>query len=542
MDPYRHSKVVPRDPLSEECLGQLEEWIKTCDESHKLCRNVEVPSLPTRVIDVGSRDGSTKPFLLVSEGKRARYITLSHCWRPSAPPLQTTRANLASRVKGIEWCGLPKSFQDTIKLARILEVQYVWIDSLCILQGDIHDWTLTSSQMGSVYKDAYLTISATSAAGSNCGFLNIRPSANVIQVDTGEEGGLPYSMWVRPAISHAPFLGAAFQEDQPSPDFATLTRAWCFQERLLSHRVVHFTSSEMVFECREGSSCECGFFEQKRFTYKSENHHFLTDARGYPVEDLWMDWTKIYTACALTYRRDVLPALSGIAQSISHLPMGDYLAGLWSGSLIKLLMWRSVKVEECRRLPDIYTAPTWSWASRVGPIWYPSVTGYTIEIGTTHATILEAVCYPSSQDDVYGSVSRGHLQLKGFIFPTVLKFGPRFHPGRRQGGPDIYFGAERPTGFRNLFEDNFRRVDEDGLSEPLIEIDTIDDLKGMTSRSEIFLLPIASWKTNQEGGGEFCLVLRRCEDARTFRRIGISLWGAYGMDFGGMTQKAIVII
>lgn len=255
--------------------------------------------------------------------------------------------------------------QKYVGLARMLEVQYVWIDSLCILQGDTHDWTLASSQMGSVYKDAYLTISATSAAGSNCGFLNIRPSANVIQVDTGEEGGLPYSMWVRPAISHASFLGAAFQEDQPSPDFATLTRAWYFQERLLSHRVVHFTSSEMVFECREGSSCECGFFERRRFAYKSENHHFLTGARGYPVEDLWMDWTKIYTACALTYRRDVLPALSGIAQSISHLPMGDYFAGLWSGSLIKLLMWRSVKVEECRRLPDIYTAPTWSWASRV---------------------------------------------------------------------------------------------------------------------------------------------------------------------------------
>lgn len=37
----------------------------------------------------------------------------------------------------------------------------------------------------------------------------------------------------------------------------TLWRGWCFQERLLSRRVLHFTHREMVWGCRLGWQCEC---------------------------------------------------------------------------------------------------------------------------------------------------------------------------------------------------------------------------------------------------------------------------------------------
>lgn len=40
--------------------------------------------------------------------------------------------------------------------------------------------------------------------------------------------------------------------------YPTLERAWCFQERLLSKRVVHFTKSEMLWDCKSICHCECG--------------------------------------------------------------------------------------------------------------------------------------------------------------------------------------------------------------------------------------------------------------------------------------------
>lgn len=40
-----------------------------------------------------------------------------------------------------------------------------------------------------------------------------------------------------------------------------LTRAWVFQERLLSTRVLHFGPYELFFECRTSIECECNGFE-----------------------------------------------------------------------------------------------------------------------------------------------------------------------------------------------------------------------------------------------------------------------------------------
>lgn len=47
-------------------------------------------------------------------------------------------------------------------------------------------------------------------------------------------------------------------EENISVTFPLLSRAWGFQERLLATRAVHFTPSELVWECQEARWCECG--------------------------------------------------------------------------------------------------------------------------------------------------------------------------------------------------------------------------------------------------------------------------------------------
>lgn len=62
---------------------------------------------------------------------------------------------------------LSETFQDAITLTRQLRVQYIWIDSLCIVQDDRYDWETESATMAAVFQNAYLTIAASLAADSS---------------------------------------------------------------------------------------------------------------------------------------------------------------------------------------------------------------------------------------------------------------------------------------------------------------------------------------------------------------------------------------
>ncbi|RSL65921.1 hypothetical protein CEP54_004084 [Fusarium duplospermum] len=54
---------------------------------------------------------------------------------------------------------LSKNFDDAIAIARRLGIQYIWIDSICIIQGS-EDWDQEKWKMGQYYQHALFTISA----------------------------------------------------------------------------------------------------------------------------------------------------------------------------------------------------------------------------------------------------------------------------------------------------------------------------------------------------------------------------------------------
>lgn len=53
-------------------------------------------------------------------------------------------------------------------------VHYIWIDSLCIIQGDPDDWLKESALMQKVYRNSFLNISATAAENSGDGLYSER--------------------------------------------------------------------------------------------------------------------------------------------------------------------------------------------------------------------------------------------------------------------------------------------------------------------------------------------------------------------------------
>ena len=125
---------------AEHVLLTISRWISECEETHNegcaLNHSLEVPLLPTRVIDVGTDEEPIEPRLHISNGDRQLYTTLSHCWGKKLPA-RTMRNTLDSFLTSIPLHEMPKTYLDAFSITRGLGLRYLWIDSLCIIQGEI---------------------------------------------------------------------------------------------------------------------------------------------------------------------------------------------------------------------------------------------------------------------------------------------------------------------------------------------------------------------------------------------------------------------
>ncbi|RTE83180.1 hypothetical protein BHE90_002251 [Fusarium euwallaceae] len=158
---YDPSDTTTGSPKSSRLAAR---WLQICVAEHPTCTSYcgsDLPPLPTRVIDVGTK-GSTEGRLLISRGRRALYVALSHCWG-SSPIFTMTSKNIAELQTKVQFSDLPLTFQHAIEVTRDLGVHYIWIDSLCIIQDSAEDWDIESSRMRDVYRNSICTIAAARA-------------------------------------------------------------------------------------------------------------------------------------------------------------------------------------------------------------------------------------------------------------------------------------------------------------------------------------------------------------------------------------------
>jgi hypothetical protein len=134
-----------------------------------------------------------------------------------------------------------------------LGVSYIWIDSLCILQDDPQDWQCASAKMSSIFRGAILTISATTSSNSHeeIGINDTIQSATQFAGVTG----------VSPAFAiRGPDNVSSMSQIQQHMEAAPVNgRAWIFQEKKLSRRILHLTSTQFVWQCATRSESEDGF-------------------------------------------------------------------------------------------------------------------------------------------------------------------------------------------------------------------------------------------------------------------------------------------
>jgi hypothetical protein len=223
----------------------LNEWVRSCNETHQCLPSTET-ILPTRVIDVGSKDSANVRLFSETQGRSGKYLALSHRW---GSPAQNKRCctetnNLKKHEEGISIADLPKTFRDAVHVTRNLGVQYLWIDSLCIIQNDEKDWEAESKLMEQVFSAAYATIAASCARRTDDGFLKARMNRQCVTM-------------ANPASGSKFYLCSAIDDFHNDVDQGELNkRGWVLQERALSRRTIYFTEKQTYWECGEGVRCE----------------------------------------------------------------------------------------------------------------------------------------------------------------------------------------------------------------------------------------------------------------------------------------------
>jgi hypothetical protein len=137
--------------------------LKVCERKHS-CHSHSATTLPKRTLSFQkSMDGRIDVKLVENSMEKGRYIALSHCWG-SAQHCTLTSKTLPEFKFSIPWHILPKTFQDAIIFSTKLDVYYIWIDALCIIQDAPTDLEIESAKMADIYQDSYLTLAATGSS------------------------------------------------------------------------------------------------------------------------------------------------------------------------------------------------------------------------------------------------------------------------------------------------------------------------------------------------------------------------------------------
>jgi hypothetical protein len=398
-------------------------------------------ALPSRVLDIFNFDAHGDVRLYETSFEPANYICLSHCWGQSRPRRMTTRQSLDENKKGIPWDDLEQTFQDAIFLARRLDVHYLWIDSFCIIQDDVEDWKEQSNLMAGIYGGAILTIAASKSRDSSGGcFSQLDPSYQEVRCSIEEYSHL-YTFYVRKKFDQGffdsePWHGALDRQQLPLFD-----RAWAFQERVLSTRVLYFAPDEIVWECLDQSRCSCGCVDSSddfwgsskgamavlrqpstiEFPVPKYNYGFLSGINSNHAKE-WRWLVVQYSGLSLSYEKDKLHALSGLARRFEQLHPGNdcnYMAGLWSSTLLEDLLWSVHHSTAKQGRPQFWRAPTWSWASVNSKVSYALISRNSKVIPTS-TTFLKAEWNAkmiNSRTLGEGESKSGYITLRG---PVIM--------------------------------------------------------------------------------------------------------------------------
>lgn len=335
---------------------------------------------------------------------------------------------------------LPRTIRNALQIIRTFHIRYLWVDALCIIQDSHKDWQMESAKMGEIYARSFITIAADRATSSDSGCYN-ELSASQARLLSSDFNFFKLRSKLSDGGESCLYFNTRFFSNEPSLLQGELdARAWTYQERILSPRILHYTSTQLFWECRQEYHAEDG-----EITWATEANKGTISGLAknlFPKgQDLQPDMLLIldrwycdlisngYSGRALTKPSDILPAISALARAIQTELKSEYLAGLWRDHIHLGLAWeRSVAYQlghtesSFKRLDN--SCPSWSWASYAAGVDFASF-GNTVG---SFSHVQSAMCLEDANvelesQDPFGHVLRGHLMISGLLRRALVRYG-----------------------------------------------------------------------------------------------------------------------
>ena len=438
-------------------IGHL--WLRECESRHgPECNEhgwaiaIEKPKF-LRVIDV-----QDYCIMSVTESTNCRYIALSYVWgRAKMVKLLYSNMERLMRKNGLLEVvhALPQTITDAIEVVKGMGERYLWTDALCILQENTKESLEQISYMDRVYSGAICTIVVAQGATANSGIEGIRqhyvpqvgqPASQqrrLQQVQVGLKGDLSLI---------APLAAQSHQLD----DSVWNIRAWTFQERLLSRRLIVFTHGQMIWHCRRMICREDMSVQDSGVPYQPLQWLSLKPQHmGVDTGSKWIDgsteitrygatrlvrsavfaeYTRAieeYTHREISYESDVLNAFAGLLHIFSRFFRCKTLLGLPESLLDVALLWKPT-----RQLQRRSGFPSWSWAGWVGRVAYDEPFTLTRNMDGT---------FVAYDNDAYGQEGVRPL-VRWYIWDAVSR---RVKPLNYSGLGFPFEGATLPEEWEN---------------------------------------------------------------------------------------------
>ena len=352
---------------------RVRSWLRNCEQIHH-GRDGNPHCQPLQ------EDGRGYPLWLIDIEQRCvvpfqatiSYFALSYVWgrvetavmeRSNFVQLQQP-GSLLGPHQAIE---LPKTIKDAMFLTGFLGHRYLWCDRLCLVQDDLSSKLPQIQQMAEIYARAYCTIVAFDNLDANSGLHGLPSLTRCPHRQPSTSANMEYAHWS--------------------------SRAWTFQEKLFSVRIIQLSSHAVKWQCsplREKKSID-GSNNYNSKTIRSLR--FISDidisALDHPVQVGGMSCPRhasleYYINLAEKYSQrhvneqhpeDIFHAFSSIQSILKASYPGAFIQGIPECLLVQCLVWSTGASSHTEFLDPVTgrKASSWSWIGWSARIYYPGL-------------------------------------------------------------------------------------------------------------------------------------------------------------------------
>jgi hypothetical protein len=301
---------------------------------------------------------------LISARPKHRYAALSYVWG-QVSMLKTVKDNLPILLKAGALTNygdlVPKTIRQTIGLTKRLNIPFLWVDCLCIVQDDEENLHRQLQDMASIYASAYVTIVAANGWDANHGLRGIKGLTDPRQVSPNTATDIYESLQPHTSIWYS--------------------RGWTFQEMVFSRRTIMLQYQVAIWECPSASWHEATKNLKPNDASDPLRPQLNINPWGgkilfspIPNPGQYVGLIRDYNIRKLTYNNDTHNAITGLLSVWSRSFHGGFISGLPQMYFEAALLWQPRDPMQRRTAGQAtgnrdYHLPSWSWLGWEGEVY-----------------------------------------------------------------------------------------------------------------------------------------------------------------------------